>query len=188
MAYPYKKMTQADFDRIRSLTDPSRVWVGDEIAYEYHHDEMPEYGIYPPELYVEAVNKEEVSAIMAYAYQENTPVVCRGGGTGLAGGAICKYGGIMLSIMRMNKIFPVDHKNQTITVEPGAFLVDVKEAAEAAGLFYPPDPSEKTASIGGTVITNAGGMKAVRYGSQQLLQFLPTRVYSHSMSSVTGTA
>jgi len=164
VAYPYKKMTQADFDKIRSLTDPSRVWVGEEIAYEYHHDEMPEYGVYPPELYVEAVNKEEVSAIMAYAYQENIPVVCRGGGTGLAGGAICKYGGIMLSVMRMNKIFPVDHKNQTITVEPGAFLVDVKEAAEAAGLFYPPDPSEKTASIGGTVITNAGGMKAVRYG------------------------
>ena len=164
MAYPYKKMTQADFDRIRSLTDPSRVWVGDEIAYEYHHDEMPEYGVYPPELYVEAINKEEVSAIMAYAYRENIPVVCRGGGTGLAGGAICKYGGIMLSIMRMNKIFPVDHKNQTITVEPGAFLVDVKAAAEEAGLFYPPDPSEKTASIGGTVITNAGGMKAVRYG------------------------
>lgn len=164
MAYPYKKMTQADFDRIRSLTDPSRVWVGDEIAYEYHHDEMPEYGVYPPELYVEAISREEVSAIMAYAYQENIPVVCRGGGTGLAGGAICKYGGIMLSVMRMNKIFPVDHKNQTITVEPGAFLVDVKTAAEAAGLFYPPDPSEKTASIGGTVITNAGGMKAVRYG------------------------
>lgn len=164
MAYPYKKMTQEDFDKIRSLTDPGRVWVGDEIAYEYHHDEMPEYGIYPPELYVEAINREEVSAIMAYAYQENIPVVCRGGGTGLAGGAICKYGGIMLSIMRMNKIYPVDHKNQTITVEPGAFLVDVKEAAEAAGLFYPPDPSEKTASIGGTVITNAGGMKAVRYG------------------------
>ena len=164
MAYPYKKMTQADFDRIRSLTDPSRVWVGDEIAYEYHHDEMPEYGVYPPELYVEVISREEVSAIMAYAYQENIPVVCRGGGTGLAGGAICKYGGIMLSVMRMNKIFPVDHKNQTITVEPGAFLVDVKTAAEAAGLFYPPDPSEKTASIGGTVITNAGGMKAVRYG------------------------
>ena len=164
MAYPYKKMTQADFDRIRSLTDPGRVWVGEEIAYEYYHDEMPEYGVYPPELYVEAISTQEVSAIMAYAYQENIPVVCRGGGTGLAGGAICKYGGIMLSVMRMNKIFPVDHKNQTVTVEPGAFLVDVKAAAEEAGLFYPPDPSEKTASIGGTVITNAGGMKAVRYG------------------------
>lgn len=164
MAYPYKKMTAEDFDKIRSLTDPSRVWVGDEIAYEYHHDEMPEYGIYPPELYVEVVNKEEVSAIMAYAYRENIPVVCRGAGTGLAGGAICKYGGIMLSVMRMNKIFQIDHKNQTITVEPGALLLDVQAAAAAEGLFYPPDPGEKTASIGGNVITNAGGMKAVRYG------------------------
>lgn len=164
MAYPYKKMTQEDIDKIRTLTDSSRVWVGDEIAYEYYHDEMPEYGIYPPDLYVEVINKEEVSAIMAYAYQENIPVVCRGAGTGLAGGAICKYGGIMLSVMRMNKIYPVDHKNQTITVEPGALLVDVQAAAAAEGLFYPPDPGEKTASIGGNVITNAGGMKAVRYG------------------------
>ena len=164
MAYPYKKMTAEDFDKIRSLTDPSRVWVGEEIAYEYHHDEMPEYGVYPPDLYVEVINKEEVSAIMAYAYQENIPVVCRGAGTGLAGGAICKHGGIMLSVMRMNKIFPIDHKNQTITVEPGALLIDVQAAAAAEGLFYPPDPGEKTASIGGNVITNAGGMKAVRYG------------------------
>ena len=113
---------------------------------------------------MEVINKEEVSAIMAYAYKENIPVVCRGAGTGLAGGATCKYGGIMLSVMRMNKIFPVDHKNQTITAEPGALLVDVQAAAAAEGLFYPPDPGEKTASIGGNVITNAGGMKAVRYG------------------------
>lgn len=164
MAYPYKKMTEEDFDYIRSVTSPDRVAVGEEIATEYYRDEMPEYGIFPPELYVEAENKEEVSAIMAYAYQENIPVVCRGAGTGLAGGATCKYGGIMLSIMRMNRIFPVDHKNQTITAEPGALLIDIQAAASAEGLFYPPDPGEKTASIGGNVITNAGGMKAVRYG------------------------
>ena len=164
MAYPYKKMTEEDFARIRSFTAEDRVWTGQEIAKEYYHDEMPEYGSYPPELYVEVINKEEVSAIMAYAYKENIPVVCRGAGTGLAGGATCKYGGIMLSVMRMNKIFPVDHKNQTITAEPGALLVDVQAAAAAGGLFYPPDPGGKTASIGGNVITNAGGMKAVRYG------------------------
>ncbi len=164
MAYPYKKMTQKDFDYIRSVTSPDRVAVGAEIATEYYRDEMPEYGVFPPELYVEAENKEEVSAIMAYAYQENIPVVCRGAGTGLAGGATCKYGGIMLSVMRMNHIFPVDHKNQTITAEPGALLIDIQAAASAEGLFYPPDPGEKTASIGGNVITNAGGMKAVRYG------------------------
>lgn len=157
-------MTQEDFDYIRSVTDTARVWVGEDIAKEYCKDEMPEYGVFPPELYVEVLNKEEVSAIMAYAYKENIPVVCRGAGTGLAGGATCKYGGIMLSIMRMNKIFPIDRKNQTITVEPGALLVDVQAAVSAEGLFYPPDPGEKTASIGGNVITNAGGMKAVRYG------------------------
>ena len=164
MPYPYKKMDENDFEAIRRFTDSSRVWVGEEIAKEYYHDEMPNYGTYPPELYVEVVNKEEVSAIMAYAYEKNIPVVCRGAGTGLAGGASCKFGGIMLSVMRMNRIFPVDHKNQTITVEPGALLTDVQAAARAEGLFYPPDPGEKTASIGGNVITNAGGMKAVRYG------------------------
>lgn len=164
MPYPYNKMTQEDFDAIRRMTDPGRVWVGDAIATEYFHDEMPNYGTYQPELYVEVLNKEEISAIMAYAYERNIPVVCRGAGTGLAGGASCKFGGIMLSVMRMNKIFPVDHKNQTITVQPGALLLDVQAAAKEEGLFYPPDPGEKTASIGGNVITNAGGMKAVRYG------------------------
>ena len=164
MAYPYKKMDEDDFAYIRSVTADDRVWVGEEIGEEYHRDEMPEYGVYPPELYVEVLDKEEISKIMAYAYEKNIPVVCRGAGTGLAGGATCKYGGIMLSVMRMNRIFPVDHKNQTITVQPGALLLDVQAAAAAEGLFYPVDPGEKTASIGGNVITNAGGMKAVRYG------------------------
>lgn len=164
MAFPYKTMTPADYDSIRSMTAPERVLVGDEIPETYFHDEMPEYGIFPPELYVEVLNKEEISAIMAYAYKENIPVTCRGAGTGLAGGATCKYGGIMLSVMRMNKIEPVDKKNQTITAEPGALLQDIQAAAAAEGLFYPPDPGEKTASIGGNVSTNAGGMKAVRYG------------------------
>ena len=75
MAYPYKKMTSEDFDYIRSVTASDRVWVGDEIAKEYYRDEMPEYGVFPPELYVEVLNKEEISAIMAYAYKENIPVV-----------------------------------------------------------------------------------------------------------------
>ncbi|MCD7829880.1 MAG: FAD-binding protein [Clostridiales bacterium] len=164
MAFPYKKMDEADFAYIRSVTAPDRVVVGDEIASEYYHDEMPNYGTFPPELYVEVVDKYEISKIMAYCNGKNIPVVVRGAGTGLAGGSNCKYGGVMLSIMRMNKIDPVDHKNQTITCQPGALLLDVQAAASAEGLFYPPDPGEKTATIGGNVITNAGGMKAVRYG------------------------
>lgn len=164
MGYPYKKMTEEDFEYIRQITSSDRVYTGEAINEDYYHDEMPEYGIYPPELMVEAINTEEVSKIMAYAYQENIPVVCRGAGTGLAGGAICKYGGIMLNVMRMNKIYPVDHKNLTITAQPGALLCEIQQVAKEAGLFYPPDPGEKNASIGGNVATNAGGMKAVRYG------------------------
>lgn len=78
MAYPYKKMDESDFAYIRSVTADDRVWVGEEIEKEYYRDEMPEYGVYPPELYVEVIDKEEVSAIMAYAYEKNIPVVCRG--------------------------------------------------------------------------------------------------------------
>ncbi|MCI2001089.1 MAG: FAD-binding oxidoreductase [Clostridia bacterium] len=164
MPFPYKKVDSTDIEYIKSVTSPDRVAVGDEIKSEYYHDEMPDYGVFPPELFVEAINKEEVSAVMKYCYDNNIPVVIRGAGTGLAGGSNCKYGGIMMSIMKMNKIFPVDHKNQTITCEPGALLIDVQAAAADEGLFYPPDPGEKTATIGGNVITNAGGMKAVRYG------------------------
>ena len=89
MAYPYKKMTSQDCDYIRSVTAADRVGVGEEIVSEYYRDEMPEYGVYQPDLYVEVVNKEEVSAIMAYAFKENITVVCRASETSLAGGATC---------------------------------------------------------------------------------------------------
>ncbi len=164
MAFPYKKVDEKDIAFIKGVTAEDRVAVGNEIASEYYHDEMPNYGTYPPEIYVEAQSTEEISKIMAYCNENNIPLVVRGAGTGLAGGANCKYGGVMLSVMRMNKIYPVDHKNQTIAAQPGALLLDIQAAAAAEGLFYPPDPGEKTATIGGNVITNAGGMKAVRYG------------------------
>ncbi len=164
MPFPYKKIDKNDISYIKSITDDSRVIEKDDILPEFFHDEMPEYGVFAPEVMVEAINTTEISNIMRFAYANNIPVTVRGAGTGLAGGATCKHGGILLSIMRMNKIFPVDRKNQTITCEPGALLLDVQATATAEGLFYPPDPGEKTASIGGTVITNAGGMKAVRYG------------------------
>lgn len=164
MPYPYNKPDGDGVAYLKSVTSPDRVVAGADILPEYSHDEMPEYGVFPPDVYVEAVNTQEVSAVMKYGYDHNIPVTVRGAGTGLAGGATCKYGGILLSLMRMNRIFDVDRKNQTITCEPGALLLDVQEAATAEGLFYPPDPGEKTATIGGNVITNAGGMKAVRYG------------------------
>ncbi len=164
MSFPYKKLDNTDIEYIKSCLNDGKCFVGDEIPNEYYHDEMPEYGIFKPDIYVEPLNATEVSKIMKYANEKNIPLTARGAGTGLAGGATCKYGGIMLSLMRMNKIIEVDEENLSMTVEPGALLLDVAKEAMEHGLFYPPDPGEKTASIGGTVITNAGGMRAVRYG------------------------
>ena len=66
MPFPYKKMTEEDFAAIREMTAPDRVWVGEAIAPEYYHDEMPDYGVFPPELYVEVLNKEEVYSLFKY--------------------------------------------------------------------------------------------------------------------------
>jgi len=164
MAYPYKKMTEDDFNAIRSFADSKRVYVGSDILEDYYHDEMPSYGVFPPELLVEVLNSLEVSKVMKYCNDNNIPVVARGAGTGLIGGAVCKFGGVMISLAKMNKIFPVDEKNMTITVQPGALVCEVEAAADAAGYFYAPRPGEMGASIGGNVNTNAGGMRAVRYG------------------------
>ncbi len=164
MPYPYHKMNDADYAYFEQMFPQERRQRGEAILSEHCHDEMPEYGVYQPDLYLEALDKEEVSAVMRYAYEHNIPVTARGAGTGLAGGATCKFGGILLSVMKMNRIWDVDADNLTITAEPGALLTEVATVADAAGLFYPPDPGERTASIGGTVITNAGGMRAVRYG------------------------
>lgn len=164
MPFPYNKLTEAGITYLRSVTDPDRVFERDQIKEEYTHDEMPEYGTFMPDLVIEVINKEEISAIMKFANEQNIPVIPRGAGTGLAGGATAKFGGIVLSVMRMNKILELDMANLSMTVEPGVLLMEVAQAAVDAGLFYPPDPGEKTASIGGTVMCNAGGMRAVRYG------------------------
>lgn len=164
MAFPYKKIDEADIAFFIEQTARERVWVGEEIPKEYCHDEMPEYGIYAPDVYIEVLDTAEVSALLRYANEHNIPVTARGAGTGLAGGATCKYGGILLSVMKMNRILAVDEENLSITAEPGALLSEVAAAAAEHGMFYPPDPGERTASIGGTIATNAGGMRAVRYG------------------------
>ena len=157
-------MTEEDFAYICSVTSEDRVWVGDEIACEFYRDEMPEYGVFPPELYVEVVNRDEVSAIMKYAYENNIPVVCRGAGTGLCGGCVPIHGGIVMSMMRMNKILEIDEQTMNAVLQPGVLLMEIIEEAANHNLLYAPDPGEKSASVGGNVMTNAGGMRAVKYG------------------------
>lgn len=109
------------------------------------------------------VSTEEVSRVMAFAYENGIPVTPRGAGTNLVGSTV-PSGGIVLDFTRMNRVLEIDEETFTATVEPGVMLDEFQALAESRGLFYPPDPGEKKSSIGGNISTNAGGMRAVKYG------------------------
>ena len=110
------------------------------------------------------LNTEEVSKVMKHAYENKIPVVARGSGTGLVGASVPIHGGIMINMTKMNKIKEIDENNLTLTVEPGVMLMEISKYVEDRDFFYPPDPGEKTATIAGNINTNAGGMRAVKYG------------------------
>lgn len=139
------------------------VLYGEAIHEDYSRDELAGIRSFP-DVVVLPENAEQVSAVLRYAWEQNIPVTPRGQGTGLVGAAIAVHKGIMLSTERMNRILELDESNLTLTVEPGVLLMEISKYVEAHDLFYPPDPGEKSASIGGNISTNAGGMRAVKYG------------------------
>ena len=159
----FNKVTEADLAYFRALL-PGRVYSGEEISTDYDHDEMTEYGHFMPEAVLLALSTEDVSAVLKYCNERRIPVTPRGAGTGLCGGCAAIHGGVVLSTEKMKKVLEVDTRNMTATVEPGVLLMEFPKALEGTGLFYPPDPGEKTATMGGNAMTNAGGMRAVRYG------------------------
>jgi glycolate oxidase len=110
-------------------------------------------------------NTAEVARIVRLANQENIPLVPRGAGTGLTGGAVAAHGGIVLSMERMNQILELDQANRLAVVQPGLINGDLNRQAAKYGLFYPPDPaSVDFSTLGGNIAENAGGMRAVKYG------------------------
>ena len=159
----YKKLTDADIAFFQKLCGPKRAVSGDDVNEDYCHDELSSIHR-RPELLIIPSSTSEVSEIMRYANEHCIPVTPRGQGTGLVGGAVPLYGGILLDMSGMNKILELDEENLTLTVESGVLLMDVIKFVEEKNLFYPPDPGEKSATIGGNINTNAGGMRAVKYG------------------------
>ncbi len=118
-----------------------------------------------PACVVLAENVEQVSQILKLAQKHHTPVVTRGSGTGLSGGAVPLPGCLILCLVRMNRILEIDTRNLTMTVEPGVITQKIYDAAAAEGLFYPPDPgSMKISTIGGNVANNSGGLRGLKYG------------------------
>ena len=118
-----------------------------------------------PEIVVLPGDVEQVAAVVKAAKHANVPIVPRGSGTGLAGGAVPAEGGIILSLTRLNRILKIDLENRIAVVEPGVINVDVTKAVVKEGFFYAPDPSSQAAcSIGGNVANNSGGPHTLAYG------------------------
>ena len=160
----YKKVTPEIAAQLQAIVGAKRFFAGDAVKDDFSHDEMPIYGKYYPEVVCEAESTEEVSAIMRVCYDNNIPVTPRGAGTGLVGGCVPLCGGVVLCTTRMNKILSYDMNNLVVHIQPGVLLCDLAADALTRGLMYPPHPGEKTATVGGNVSTNAGGMRAVKYG------------------------
>ncbi|WP_196604419.1 FAD-binding oxidoreductase [Pectinatus haikarae] len=160
---PYKQITEEDLRNLSEITGRERILWQKEINEEYSHDELSA-GRHYPELVIKAAAAEEISKILAYANKNNIPVTPRGAGTGLVGAAVAVEQGILLDTTLMNHFIELDEQNLTLTVEPGVLLMELAEYVEKRGYFYPPDPGEKSATIGGNISTNAGGMRAVKFG------------------------
>ena len=118
-----------------------------------------------PQLVILPATTDEVSRVLATAHRYGLPVVARGAGTGLSGGAVAEEGGIVLALTRMKRILEIDAVNLVAVVEPGVVNVDVTAAASEYGLYYAPDPSSQTAcTIGGNIAENSGGPHCLAYG------------------------
>ena len=160
----YKRFDKNDLNFIQSvIQDSDRILCAEQINEEYSHDELSGTESYP-DVVVKVLSVEEVSKIMKYANANCIPVTPRGAGTGLVGASVAMEKGIMIDMSLMNHFLELDEDNLTLTVEPGVLLMELSAYVEEKGFFYPPDPGEKSATIGGNISTNAGGMRAVKYG------------------------
>ncbi len=132
------------------------------VAYSYDATALPPQ---EPLCVVRPSSAEEISRIMLLANETRTPIVPRGSGTGLSGGAIPLPGSVVLLTGHRNRILEIDTANQTATVEPGVITARLQQAVDALGYLYPPDPgSASISTLGGNVAENAGGLRGLKYG------------------------
>jgi glycolate oxidase len=149
---------------LQKVVGESYVLSGATVHDDYTHDEAMTVAPVMPLAVVLPATTEEVSEILRVATAGRIPVVARGSGTGLSGACQPVADGILIAFDRMRAIKEIDTENQVAVVEPGVTLEELDRALTPLGLIYPVSPGELSASLGGNVATNAGGMRAVRYG------------------------
>jgi len=178
----YNQVTADMISKFREVLGGKRVVTDTDIIEPYSHDEVPDSHYSKlPEAVIFPETTEQVAAVVKLANEYLIPLVPRGAGTGLACGAVASLGGIVLSLEKMNKVLEINADSLYIVVEPGVRTDDIQKAVKSEGLFYAGDPcSGDSCFIGGNVATNAGGNKAVKYGTTR------HQVYSLEVVMPTG--
>lgn len=160
----FKHIEQADIDFFNKTEGVHSVMVDADSLANAAADQTEDLH-YLPEVVIQPLTVEAVSSIMKYCNAQNIPVTPRGAGTGLSGGALALYGGVVLDMRRFNKILNIDTRNFQVIVEPGVITQELQDAVKKKDLMYPPDPASKgSCFIGGNVSENSGGPRAVKYG------------------------
>jgi len=148
---------------LRKITGPENLLTEIDDIEHYSHDATRQRSL--PFAVILPLTTRQVSEALSLANQEKIPIVARGAGTGMSGGAVPVRGGIVLSLEHMNRIVEIDEDNLIAVVEPGVITGSFQREVESRGLFYPPDPaSHETSTMGGNVAECAGGLRAVKYG------------------------
>ncbi len=167
--FSYNKVTTEIIEVLVGKIGAHNVCADKEKLETYSSDEVPQSAYdkkYVAELLLFPESTEHVSEIMKIAYKNRIPVTPRGAGTGLSGGALPAWGGIVMSFEKMNRILELDRENLTITTEPGVVTAEINRMASQHGLLYAGDPCSGGASfIGGNIAENAGGNKVIKYGA-----------------------
>jgi len=161
----YNKITSDILAAIKSIVGEEAVITQHTDLEKYSHDETEDLHYYP-DVVAKPKSVDEVSALMKLCNAHLIPVTPRGAGTGLSGGALPVFGGLLIATERFNKILNIDEQNLQATVEPGVITEEFMNAVQAKGLLYPVDPASKgSCFIGGNVSHGSGGPRVVKYGT-----------------------
>jgi glycolate oxidase len=175
----YKKVNEEHINKFTAIVGDEFVITSKEKTETYSHDHSEDLK-FIPEVVLLPKNPEEISSILKICNDEKIPATPRGAGTGLSGGALPIFGGVIISMERFNKILEIDKRNFQATVEPGVINEIFQNAVIEKGLFYPPDPASKgSCFLGGNLAHSSGGPRALKYGT--------TRDYVLNMEVVLPT-
>jgi glycolate oxidase len=161
----FNKLTPEIIEELKAILPEERLFFQKESLQKYSHDETEDLSFYP-EAAALPESAEEVSALVKLCNNHRIPITPRGAGTGLSGAALPVFGGLVISMERMNKLIKIDERNLQVYVEPGLITEELIDAVAEKGLLYPVDPASKgSCFIGGNISHGSGGPQVVKYGT-----------------------